>query len=75
MRTQKERILDYIEQFGSITPKEAWDELDISKLSTRVGEMIRDGVPIEKKEIVVKRPGGERTRYMAYSFKKEAKRA
>lgn len=46
--TQKERIYQYMVTFGSITPMEAFSDLGITKLSTRIGEMIADGKRIQK---------------------------
>lgn len=42
--TQKEMILQYIRDFGSITPIDAFRDLGITKLATRVSEMKRDGI-------------------------------
>lgn len=41
--TQHELILDYVNEFGSITPMEAFSELGITKLATRIGEIERGG--------------------------------
>ena len=41
---QKERIINYMKNNGSITPMEAFSELGITKLSTRISEMTREGV-------------------------------
>lgn len=46
---QYQMILDYIEKHGSISPAEAFAHLGITKLSTRISEMIRRGVKITKK--------------------------
>jgi hypothetical protein len=46
--TQHAKILEYIETHGAITPMDAFRHLGITKLATRVSEMIRDGVPIVK---------------------------
>lgn len=66
--TQHDRILQYIRDFGSITPMQAFMDLGITKLSTRVGEMIRWGVPIEKEMIKAKNRYGEPVSYMRYSW-------
>lgn len=52
--TQGEKILAYLDRYGSITPAQAWYDLGISKLSTRIGELIRDGEKIEKRMIPVR---------------------
>ena len=46
--TQRDRILDYMDLYGSITPFEAFADLGITKLASRISEMIRDGEKIEK---------------------------
>ena len=42
--TQRNLILKYIEDFGSITPMEAFSDLGITKLATRISEMRKDGM-------------------------------
>jgi hypothetical protein len=69
--TQHQAIMDYIDEFGSITPIQAFADLGITKLSTRVGELICLGVDIEKTEVKAKNRYGEPTRYMKYSFPKK----
>lgn len=64
--TQQERILDYIDRHGSITPMDAFLDLGITKLATRVSELIRDGVRIEKSQKSGKNRFGEPVRYMEY---------
>ena len=39
--SQYEMIEKYIDEFGSISPMEAFMDLGITKLSTRISEMIR----------------------------------
>ena len=41
--TQIEAISKYIDDFGSISPIEAFSDLGITKLATRISEMVRDG--------------------------------
>ena len=45
--TQRELILQYIKDFGSITPFEAFADLGITKLATRISEMRKDGIAIK----------------------------
>ena len=47
--TQHEMILAYIDRFGSISPMEAFNDLGITKLATRISEMRRKGHEFEKK--------------------------
>ena len=46
--TQADRIRQYLEEKGSISSMEAFHELGITKLSTRISEMIRRGEKIQK---------------------------
>lgn len=64
--TQHQRIREYIAEHGSITPMEAWNELGISKLSTRINEMIRNGEDYQKHMNSCTNRYGETIRYMTY---------
>ena len=64
--TQGERILQYIDEFGSITPMEAFMDRGITKLATRVSELIRDGERSEKEQVSGKNRYGDTTHYMRY---------
>lgn len=46
--TQCERISRYLDDFGSITQFEAFNDLGIMRLASRISEMIRKGQQIEK---------------------------
>ena len=52
--TQNERIIDYMERFGSITQFEALADLGIMRLASRISDLRRLGYPIESKMVVVK---------------------
>lgn len=41
--SQKQDILDWLNQHGSLTRMEAFDNLGICELSSRIGELERDG--------------------------------
>lgn len=64
--TQHDRILRYLDDFGSITPMQAFSDLGITKLSTRIGELIRAGVQIEGEMQEGQNRYGEKTRWMKY---------
>lgn len=49
--TQKEEILQYMEERGWITPMDAIHQIGCTKLATRVSELIRDGHRIEKETV------------------------
>lgn len=59
MVSQNERVLDYIEKFGSITQMEAINSLGIMRLASRVSELRMMGVPIEREMVTVHNRFGE----------------
>jgi len=63
---QYKAILDYLEAHGSITPMEAFSNLGITKLSTRISEMIRRGYKFRKIPVEGKNRYGEPVRFMKY---------
>lgn len=63
---QHERIRKYMDDFGSITPMDAFLDLGITKLATRIGEMIRNGEKISKHTEVGENRYGDRIHYMRY---------
>lgn len=73
--TQRERIMLYIADFGSITPWEAFTELGCTKLATRISELIAQGVDIRKEPMTTKNRYGQTCTYMKYSFGEKAKSA
>lgn len=64
--TQKERILKYLRDFGSITPLQALRDLGIMRLGARIWELIRDGWPIETDTECSPNRYGQNTRYALY---------
>ena len=63
---QHKASLDYLEAPGSITPMEAFSDLGITKLSTRISEMIRRGYKFRKVPVEGKNRYGEPVRFMKY---------
>lgn len=57
--TQNERILDYINTFGSITQLEALQDLGIMRLASRVSDLKKQGCNIVSKTEAVKNRYGE----------------
>jgi len=68
--TQCERIIDYIKEFGSITTMEAFSDLGITRLASRIHDLREDGYEIEREIIRDKNRYGEPVHYMRYSLKK-----
>lgn len=69
--TQRQLILKYIQDFGSITPMEAFTDLGITKLATRISEMRRDGMQFKVESIKSKNRYGKTVHFAKYSFPKE----
>lgn len=69
--TQHERILQYIKEFGSISPMEAYGDLGITKLATRISEMRADGMEFDQRMESAKNRYGDKVRYMRYFLKGE----
>lgn len=64
--TQGERIIDYMARFGSISPMEAFLDLGITKLATRVSELRRQGFMIDGEFEKTQNRYGESVSYMRY---------
>ena len=67
--TQREQIIDYLNQFGSITPMEAFADLGITKLATRISEMRKDGKEFKKETVTSINRFGKKVCYAKYSLK------
>lgn len=70
MVSQKSMVLDYMEEFGSITPIDAFRDLGVTRLAAKVFELKKDGHDIDKVIETGKNRFGNRTRYARYSFGK-----
>ena len=71
MKTQRERIVDYIEQHGSITTKQAADDLGIMRFSARLWELKREGYAFDEEWESSENRYGEVVSYKRISFRKE----
>ena len=69
--TQRELILNYIQDFGSITPMQAFFDLGITKLATRISEMRKDGIEFKIDSVTSKNRYGKTVRFAKYSLPKE----
>lgn len=65
--TQKDLILNYIVQFGSITPMEAFFDLSITKLATRISELRKEGWDFDIDTEQKTNRYGKTVRYAKYS--------
>ena len=67
--TQAERVLDYIEQFGSITQLEALQDLGVMRLASRISDLKKLGYPITSDVVAVKNRFGENCYIKRYGFR------
>ena len=68
--TQNERVIDYINQFGSITSREAFVDLGVTRLASRICDLAKLGYQFDKKFESAPNRYGENTSFVRYSFKK-----
>ena len=66
--TQRDAILNYINEFGSITPMEAFADLGITKLATRISEMRKDGMRFKIEMVTIKGRYEKMVTYAKYSL-------
>ena len=66
--TQREAIIEYIEIFGSITPMQAFADLGITKLATRISEMRKEGMEFKIETVSSKNRYGHTVTFARYSF-------
>lgn len=64
--SQHARIIEYMELFGSITPMQAFTDIGCTKLSTRIGELEREGYKIGRERVKATNRFGEKCSYMRY---------
>lgn len=63
---QADRIESYMTMMGSISPMEAFQDLGVTKLATRIGEMRKSGKRISQRLVKSKNRFGEDVHYMRY---------
>lgn len=66
--TQSERVLGYIEKFGSITQYEAMQDLGVMRLASRISDLKKLGHPITSESVPVKNRFGEVCYVKRYSL-------
>lgn len=63
---QKDRIMKYIKDFGSITPLQALRDLGIMRLGARIWELVQEGWVIDRDTECSPNRYGQNTRYARY---------
>lgn len=64
--TQCERILQYMDDFGSISTMQAFTELGVTRLASRIHDLRCMGIDIESETKTGKNRYGESTHYSVY---------
>lgn len=64
--SQKERIMKYLDDFGSITQLEAIRDLSVMRLGARILELRKLGFPIVRETETAKNRYGQTVRYARY---------
>ena len=65
--TQKQKIIAYIEKYGSITQHEAIIDLGVYRLPSRMNELKNMGYTFKRETIKAKNRDGEPTHFAKYS--------
>lgn len=63
---QKDRIINYIREFGSISSREAFIDLGISRLGARIFELKQEGYKFKEKWESANNRYNEKTEYKRY---------
>lgn len=69
--TQCQRILDYMDQFGSITWLEAARDLGVARLASRIHDLKNMGYHIKSETKTSKNRYGEKTSFKVYRLAEE----
>ena len=70
--TQCERVLDYMDRFGSITQLDALKDLGVMRLASRISDLKKMGYPVVSKQEAVKNRFEETCYIKRYSLKGDA---
>lgn len=63
---QKQRVIDYINKFGSISSWEAYADLGITQLGARIDQLKKEGYNFKTEWESSKNKFGEKTDYKRY---------
>lgn len=69
--TQKERIIDYINKFGSITSWQAYQDLGIMQLGARIDQLQKEGYVFKTEWEHKENRYGEPVSFKRYYLEKE----
>lgn len=66
--TQGEKIIAYIKEFGSITAFDAYTDLGIMRLASRIHDLTEQGYNFKRETVTSKNRYGETIHYTRYSL-------
>ena len=64
--TQQERIVRHLRDYGSITSLEAMEEYGVMRLASRISDLKKSGLPIQREMVSGRNRYGEATSYARY---------
>lgn len=67
--TQCDMIINYIKEFGSITTLDAFRDLGVTRLASRIHDLKEQGYDFKRETIRSENRYGEPVHYMRYSLK------
>ena len=67
--TQNQMIINYINEFGSISTMEAFMELGVTRLASRIHDLRCEGYEFEREIIRGRNRFGEPVHFMRYSLR------
>jgi len=66
--TQSQRIIRHLQDYKTITPKEALEEYGIYRLASRISDLKKEGYEFTSKRVAGKNRYGEKTHFAEYSL-------
>lgn len=69
--TQCEQVLNYMKEYGSINPAEAFLELGVYRLSGRIKDLRDEGYEIKTEMVGYKNKAGEKKHFATYSLEEK----
>lgn len=69
MNNQCQRVLTYMEDNGSIEPLQAWQDIGVYRLASRISDLkLKHGVPVVKSMVKTLNQFGEPVKFARYSL-------
>lgn len=69
--TQRARVLQFMQEFGSITRNDAAVQIGCHELASRIGELEAEGWEFNRKRECGKNRYGDHTHWIRYSIKEQ----